>query len=101
MYDQPARGDAALPAGLEGADQAARDREIELGVRADDDGAFAAGLAGDDAIRQTRRDFADAFADVVAAGEEDAVDARIAHQGLARFRFAMDEIDDAGRKAGF
>ncbi len=78
-----ARRDAALAAGLEGADDAAGHGQVEPGVLADDDGALAAHLAGDDAVVMLRRELLDAMADVVAAGEQHDVDAGIADQRLA------------------
>ena len=97
--EDAARRDAALAAGLEGADEAAVDRQIEPGVLADDDGALAAHLAGDDAIVMLGRQLLDALADVVAAGEQDDVDVGIAHQRLAGLAVAVDQVDDARRES--
>ena len=54
VHEDAARRDAALAARLEGADEAARHRQVEPGVLADDDGALAAHLAGDDAVVNAR-----------------------------------------------
>src|SRR2546430_2685650 len=70
MHEHPAGGDAALAARFEGADDAARHRQVELGIIADDDRALRAHLAGDDAIKVLRRELLNAMPDVVAAGEE-------------------------------
>ena len=47
------------------------------------------------------RDLLDALADFVAAGEQHDVDVGIAHQRLAGFAVAVDQVDDARRKARF
>ncbi len=80
--DEDAAGrDAALAAGLEAADEGAVDGQVQPGVGADDDGAFAAHLAGHDAIVMLGRQLLNALAHVVAAGEQHHVDVR--HRGPA------------------
>ena len=89
------------PLVLKRADEGAVHGQVEPGVLADDDGALAAHLAGDDAVVNGRPTLLDAAADVVAAGEQHDVDVGVAHQRLAGLGVAVDQVEDARREAGF
>src|SRR5262249_33810551 len=89
------RRHAALAAGLERADDGAGHGQVEPGVLADDDGALAAHLGGDDAVEKVRGNLLDAVADLVTAREQRAVPARGAPQGPARLGGAVYQVDHA------
>src|SRR5258706_15021029 len=69
-HDDPARGYATLATRLERTDQGRRHRQVEPGISANDDGAFAARFGGHDAVEMLRRKLLDAPADFVASGEQ-------------------------------
>ena len=100
-HENAAGRDAALAARLECADERAVDGQIEPGVGADDDGALAAHLASGDTVVKRGGNFLNVPADLVAAGEQDDVDVGVADERFADLAGAVNQVEDAGREAGF
>ena len=86
---------ATLARRLERTENRSSDSKFEPGILTNDDRAFAAHFAGDNAIGKINRQLLDAFTDGVAARKQHDVDVRIAHQCLARRPLAVNQVDRA------
>ena len=101
MDDQSAGRRAALPGRAERAPERAFDGKIEIGIFHDDLRIFAAELQGNafEILAAHRSDLAP---DCRGTGERNQLNVAMAHQrGADFFAAAMNQIDHAGRNAGF
>ena len=101
MDQRAGAGDASLPGGGENPGDDALDGIVDCGVLEHDIGRFAAKLERD-RLDGPRGKLVDALSGAVAPGERDLRDMRMSDKALADLGAeAGQDIDDAGRKAGF
>ena len=101
MNQRARAGDAGLPGRREDAGDHTFDGFVEISVIENNVGGLAAQFQRD-VLDPARGGLIDVFAGFVAAGESDFVDAGMRQQWFAHFvAEACDDVDDAGREAGF